>query len=152
MTTSKIIVGSTSFDTRDRLAIINLLYSYGYFFNENKLEEFSALFAKSALIELGQGKNKTIMNLSQWKEYISSLQQFSTQQQTQPRHILSAPRFDSQTSEQASGQSYLQLFSTKNKITSLVTTGIYDFVAIKQGFEWKLKHWVVKLDSSIFDG
>ncbi len=149
MTTSKIIVGSPSFNAGDRLAVINLLYSYGYFFNENKLEEFSALFAKSALIELGQEKNKTIMNLSQWKEYISTLQQFSTQQQTQPRHILSAPRFDSQTSDYASGQSYLQLFLTKSNITSLLTTGIYDFVAIKQGNEWKLNHWVVKLDSSL---
>ncbi|HAC65299.1 MAG TPA: hypothetical protein DCF68_17670 [Cyanothece sp. UBA12306] len=141
------MVGSTSFNATDRLAVINLLYSYGYFFNENKLEEFSALFAKSALIELGQGNNKTIMNLSQWIEYISGLQTFFTQQQTQPRHVLSSPRFDSQSSDQVHGQSYLQLFTTKHGITSLVTTGIYDFTAIKAGNEWKLNHWVVKLDS-----
>lgn len=145
--TSKTVVGDNSFNATDRLAVINLLYSYGYFFNEAKLEEFSALFAKSASIELGQGNSRTIMNLSQWREYISNLQEFSKQQQTQPRHVLSAPRFDSQTDDKARGQVYLQLFTTKNDKTSLVTTGVYEFTAVKQANEWKLNHWVVKLDS-----
>ena len=149
VTSSRNVVGETSFDATDRLAIINLLYSYGYFFNEAKLEEFSALFAKSASIELGQGNNRTIMNLSQWRTYILSLQEFSQQQQIQPRHVLSAPRFDSQTGDQASGQVYLQLFTTKNDLTSLLTTGVYEFTAVKQANEWKLNHWVVKLDSSL---
>jgi hypothetical protein len=149
VTTSTTVLGDTSFSATDRLAVINLLYSYGYLFNEAKLEEFLDLFAKSASIELGQGNNKVIMNLSQWREYISSLQQFSKQQQSQPRHILSAPRFDSQTDDKASGQVYLQLFTTKNDITWLVTTGVYGFTAVKQANEWKLNCWVVKLDSSL---
>ncbi|WP_235441185.1 nuclear transport factor 2 family protein [Limnoraphis robusta] len=149
MTTSKTVVGDTSFNGTDRLAVINLLYSYGYFFNEIKLEEFLALFAKSASIELGQGNNKTIMNLSQWRDYISNIQQFSRQQQIQPRHVLSTPRFDSQTSDQASGQIYLQLFTTQYNTTSLLTTGVYEFTAVKQANEWKLNHWVVKLDSTL---
>ncbi len=149
VTTLTTIVGNTSFNATDRLAVINLLYSYGYFFNEDKLEEFSALFTQSASIELGQGNDKMIMNLSEWRKYISSLQEFSQQQQIQPRHVLNAPRFDSQTSNKASGQVYLQLFTTKNDITSLLTTGIYEFTAVKQANEWKLSHWVVKLDSSL---
>lgn len=147
METSKIIVGNSSFNARDRLAVMNLLNSYGYFFNENKLEEFSDLFDTSAVIELGDGSNKTTMNLSQWRKYISNLQQFFRQQQIQPRHIVSATRFDSQTGEQMTGQSYLQLFTTQHNMTSLVTTGIYEFTAIQQEDNWKLSHWVVKLDS-----
>ena len=85
VTTLTTIVGNTSFNATDRLAVINLLYSYGYFFNEDKLEEFSALFTQSASIELGQGNDKMIMNLSEWRKYISSLQEFSQQQQIQPR-------------------------------------------------------------------
>ena len=143
------VVGNTSFNEIDRLAIINLLYSYGYFFNGGKLEEFSALFSQSASIELGQENDKVIMNLSQWKEYISGLQGLFKQQQIQPRHVVNAPRFDSQTSNEASGQAYLQLFTTQNNITSLLTTGVYEFTAVKQANEWKLSHWVVKLDSSL---
>ncbi|MDY7047248.1 MAG: nuclear transport factor 2 family protein [Microcystis panniformis WG22] len=148
-TTSNAFIGDTSFNATDRLAVINLLYSYGYLFNEIKLEKFLALFTKSASIELGEGNNSTIMNLSQWREYISNIQQFSKQQQIQPRHILSAPRFDSQTDEQMSGQIYLQLFTTRHNTTFLVATGVYEFIAVKQANEWKLNHWVVKLDSSL---
>ncbi|MHC5718801.1 MAG: hypothetical protein ACYTX0_43740, partial [Nostoc sp.] len=55
----------------------------------------------------------------------------------------------SQTDDRASGQVYLQLFTTKNDTTSLVTTGVYEFTAVKQANEWKLNYWVVKLDSSL---
>jgi hypothetical protein len=40
-------VGSVAFDVADRLAIINLFGVYAYTYDENRLDEFRALFTES---------------------------------------------------------------------------------------------------------
>ena len=50
-------VGSTAFDAADRLAIINLLGAYAYTYDQDRLDDFRALFIEAPeLVLLHEGR------------------------------------------------------------------------------------------------
>ena len=138
--------GDASFNAADRLAIINVLNSYGYFVDELQLDNFFSLFTSVPTIEFWHGESMIADGWEQFKAMTISRQEHFRREKIQRRHVLSAPRFDVQSDDSASGHVYLQLYKTQDNRVSLVTLGYYAFTAIKQRGEWKLASWIARVD------
>jgi hypothetical protein len=67
-------VGSTAFNAADRLAVINLVNSYGYLadnFGATRFDElFDELFAADATVELHAGDKMLVDGLTQFKDFV----------------------------------------------------------------------------------
>ena len=140
--------GSVSFDAKDRLAIINLISSYGYFFDEGLLDAWKNLFSEDAKI-IGLKPNKEAATISEYLDHATSRAKMFEEQKIQRRHFLGPVRFDRQTEDFASGNIYAQLYSTKDGEPKLVVTGYYVFKAAKAGSEWKIVYWEPIPDSEV---
>lgn len=151
MATTPTPPGTTMFCTRDRLAIINVLNSYGYFLDEEKMDDFFGLFTDAPVIEGWRGSDLLVAGWAKFREVTLNRRDHFRQNRIQRRHILSAPRFDRQSGEAATGQLYFQLYkSFEQTTTTLVTIGYYEFTAVKIAADWKIDRLVVRADS-LFD-
>lgn len=140
-------LGSTAFDVADRLAIINLINSYGYFIDEYGTDRFDELFAEAPTIEIHSGGKILAKGLTQFSALVHARHANFERENIQRRHILSAPRFDSQDSISACGQVYLQYYETRRgKSPALISVGLYEFRAIKRDSQWKLGSWIARPD------
>jgi hypothetical protein len=142
-------VGDASFNAADRLAVINLVSSYGYFYDRFDMAGFQSLFTDSPVFEFWVGDTKVVSGISEvlrdsveWRKDVKT-------EQGHRRHFLAPTRFDRQTESEATGEVYLAFYELKNGAMSLVTTGEYDFIAVKANGEWKLSKWVGRVDSSL---
>jgi SnoaL-like domain len=138
--------GNGSFNVEDRLAAINLLHSYGYLVDQQQLEDFFNQFADAPTIEFWQSDKKIVEGWEGFKETTTTRQAKFKQEKIQRRHVLTAPRFEQQSSDAMSGQVYLQLYKISGGTLSLITIGYYDFVLVKQRKQWKISRWVGHLD------
>lgn len=140
-------IGNTSFDATDRLAIVNVLNSYGYFVDELRMDDYFSLFTDSATVEMWFGERQIVESQAQFKHLATSRQEFFAREKIQRRHVLSAPRFERQSGNTASGQTYFRLYKIHHNVTSLVATGYYEFSAVKNNERWQLDRWIGRLDS-----
>jgi hypothetical protein len=140
--------GLVSFDAKDRLAIINLISSYGYFGDEGLLDEWKNLFSEDAKI-IGLKPNKEAATISEYMDHVTSRAKMFEERKIQRRHFLGPVRFDGQTEDFASGIIYAQLYWTQDGEPKLVATGYYVFKAAKAGSEWKIVYWEPIPDSEI---
>jgi len=141
--------GNTSFNATDRLAILNLLHSYGYLFDENRLGEYEKLFSSTARFN-NLVPQKTSATLEEFIEFLASRLKAFVANGVQRRHFLGPVRFDHQTPTKASGQVYLQLFSIEQGgPPQLLLTGFYSFSTVKENQQWKIDQWEVAVDSRI---
>lgn len=145
-------IGSTSFDPKDRLAIVNLLSSYGYLFDEGKLDEYRNLFSESARFE-DLVPNKKSASLEEFMTFLIPRAEYFNKNDIQRRHFLGPMRFATQTESTAAGQVYLQLYSIEQGgPPSLLLTGYYSFKVEKIDQQWKISSWQVTVDSRIEAG
>lgn len=141
-------VGSAAFDAADRLAIINVINSYGYFLDEFGAERLDALFIDTPTLEIWSGGKKLVAGLPQFRNLVQGRHENFKRENIQRRHILSAPRFERQDGGAASGQVYLQYYETQaGGRPVLATVGVYEFTAVRQGGQWKLDRWIARPDS-----
>jgi hypothetical protein len=63
-------VGSTAFNAADRLAVINLVNSYGYLADNFGATRFDELFAADATVELHAGDKMLVDGLTQFKDFV----------------------------------------------------------------------------------
>lgn len=147
-TSATLPLGGTGFDATDRLAIINVLDSYGYLVDQLRIEEFFDLFCDAPTVEFWHGDHQIAAGWAHFKELTTTRQEFFRREKIQRRHVLTAPRFETQTDTSAGGQVYLQLYKVKDGQITLVTLGYYDFVAVKQRGEWKLQRWIARIDAA----
>jgi SnoaL-like domain len=140
-------VGRVDFDAADRLAIVNLFGAYAYTYDENRLDDFRALFTESPeLVLLHEGRP-----LSADIEAVMSLlairkEKFKAEN-NQRRHALNSFWFSSQSDREATGHCYVQVFAiTDGAAPTPDLTGRYEFTAFKQGGAWRFSRWVVAID------
>jgi SnoaL-like domain len=142
-------VGSAAFDVADRLAIINLFGAYAYSYDENRLDDFRALFTESPeLVLLHEGRPlsadiDTVMSL------LAVRKAGFKAENNQRRHALNSFWFSSQGDTEATGHCYVQVFAIRDggpPVPDL--TGRYEFTASKQGGAWRFSRWVVAIDQA----
>lgn len=141
--------GSADFDVADRLAIINLFGAYAHTYDGNRLDEFRTLFTESPeLVLLHEGVPlsadiETVMGL------LATRKAAFKAENNQRRHALNSFWFTSQTTGEATGHCYVQVFAIQNggpPIPDL--TGCYDFTAVKRDGAWRFRRWVVGIDQT----
>ncbi|RHW28351.1 hypothetical protein D0Z08_05115 [Nocardioides immobilis] len=139
--------GDTTFDVRDRLAIINVLSSYGFFIDHSRFEEFCGLFSSRPTVEMWCGKDLLVEGWEQFRDLVIARQQAFERDNVERRHVLTAVRFDAQGAQAASGQAYVLLYSTEHDASSLVTTGCYEFTTVNERGQWKIDRLIGHVDS-----
>ena len=142
-------VGWAAFDVADRLAIINLFGAYAYTYDQDRLDEFRALFTESpelVLLHEGQPLSSdidTVMSLLKVRK--SGFKN----QDNRRRHALNSYWFTSQSATEATGHVYVQVFAIRaGGPPSPDLTGCYDFTAAKEQDVWRLSRWVVAIDQT----
>lgn len=140
------LVGDPSFDVADRLAIVNVLNSYGYFVDELRMDDFFGLFTDSPTVEVWRSDKQVVDSWARFKHLATSRQEFFARENIQRRHVLSAPRFERQSVKAASGQVYLRLYKVYKGVVSLITMGYYEFTAVKKNGHWNIDRWIGRLD------
>jgi SnoaL-like domain len=146
-------VGSVDFNVADRLAIINLFGAYAYTYDENRLDEFRALFTESPeLVLLHDGVPlsadiETVMSL------LAARKAAFKADNNQRRHALNSFWFAGQSAGEATGHCYVQVFAIKDGGPPTIDlTGRYEFTAVKQDGSWRFQRWVVALDQTTPSG
>ena len=136
-------------DVADRLAVINLIHSYGFFIDQYRMDDFFSLFTDNPVAEMWIAGELVMRDWPSLRGKIIERQEAFKREGTQRRHILSAPRFDMQNSSAIIGQSYVQLYTIKDGRLTMITTGYYDFTAVKQGTVWKIDRWIGHADAAV---
>jgi hypothetical protein len=146
-------IGSVALDVADRLAIINLFGAYAYTYDENRLDEFRALFTESPqLVLLHEGLTLS-ENIDTVMSLLAARKSAFKAQNNQRRHALNSFWFSSQSAREATGYCYVQVFAVKDggpPVPDL--SGCYEFTAVKQGGAWRFSRWVVAIDQTQPDG
>ncbi|WP_231639419.1 nuclear transport factor 2 family protein [Mycobacterium sp. Marseille-P9652] len=142
-------VGGVDFDVADRLAIINLFGAYAHTYDENRLDEFRALFTESpelVLLHDGaplSGDIDTVMSL------LAARKAAFKAENNQRRHALDSFWIAGQTADEATGHCYVQVFAVKDGGPPTPDlTGRYEFTAVKQHGSWRFHRWVVVIDQT----
>jgi len=133
----------------DRLAIINLLGAYAHTYDENRLDEFRALFTESPeLVLWHEGREMssdvdTVMGLLQARKAAFQAEN------NQRRHALNSIWFTGQTGTEATGLCYFQVFAIRDGgPPSPEITGCYEFTAVEVEGAWRFGRWVVRVDQT----
>ncbi|MFY9329178.1 MAG: nuclear transport factor 2 family protein [Georgfuchsia sp.] len=147
MSTGKNSWRDSSFNAAERLAIINVLLSFGYFLDEMQMENYFGLFTDSATIE-AWFDNKKIFEGQHFQDETAKRRERFKSGKIQRRHVISPPRFDEQTDDTACGQIYFRIYQTVDggEVT-LGIIGVYEFAVVKRQGQWYIDRWIVQLDS-----
>jgi len=140
-------VGGVSFDVADRLAIINLLGAYAYNYDENRLDEFRALFTESPQLVLEHDGNELSEDIDVVMSLLAARKAAFKAAGNQRRHALNSFWFSSQSASEATGHCYVQVFAVVDGgPPSPALTGSYEFTAVKEDGMWRFGRWVVAID------
>lgn len=146
-------VGSVGFDVADRLAIINLFGAYAYTYDENRLDEFRALFTESPQLVLLHDGVPLSADIETVMTLLAARKAAFKADNNQRRHALNSFWFASQTAREATGHCYVQVFAIKDGgPPTPELTGRYEFTAVKRDGSWRFQRWVVALDQTTADG
>jgi hypothetical protein len=142
-------VGSVAFEVADRLAIINLFGAYAYTYDENRLDEFRALFTESPDLVLVHEGRPLSADIDTVMSLLAARKAAFKAENNQRRHALNSFWFSSQTAGEATGHCYVQVFAIKDGgPTAPDLTGRYEFTAVKRDGAWRFARWVVAIDQT----
>jgi SnoaL-like domain len=143
-------VGSVAFDVADRLAIINLFGAYAYTYDENRLDEFRALFTESPqLVLLHEGRTLSA-GVDAVMKLLAVRKEAFKAENNQRRHALNSFWFASQSTTEATGHCYVQVFAVQDGgPPNPELTGRYEFTAVKDDGVWRFSRWVLAIDQTI---
>ena len=143
-------IGGVAFDVADRLAIINLFGAYAYAYDQNRLDDFCALFTESPKLGLRLPDGTTVsQGVDTLMELLAKRKGEFKVQNNQRRHALNSFWFDNQSAEEATGRCYVQVFAIRDGgPPSPDLTGCYEFTAVKQDGVWRFSRWVLAIDQA----
>lgn len=142
-------VGGVAFDVADRLAIINLFGAYAYTYDENRLDDFRALFTASPELVLLHEDRVLSADIDTVMSFLKARKAAFKAENNQRRHALNSFWFDSQSATEATGHCYVQVFAIRDGgPPSPALTGRYEFTAVKQDGVWRFGRWVVAADQT----
>ncbi len=141
-------VGDAAFNASDRLAVVNLVSSYGPLYDQFKMTEWRALFVEKPVLEFWLNGKKQLEGIDLLLAITQKRQEYFKQEKLQRRHFLT-PRFVRQTADTITGEAYFQLLTNKGDKPAFVTTGLYEFTAVNEGNQWKFSRWVAHLDNPL---
>ena len=136
--------GSVKFKAEDRLAVINLVSSYGPNYDENRLDLSEQLYWKDAKM-VGFVPGKNVATPTEFFEWAKPRRAKLQRNGIQMRHFIT-PMIASQTETTVTGIAYLQKYWIKDGKISLDEMGYYKFEATKKGDEWRFSRWEFKRD------
>jgi SnoaL-like domain len=139
-------LGDASFNPANRLAVTNLVASYGPLYDQFKLTEFRALFVEKPIFEFWLGDKKMGEGIDTVLPLLQKRQELFKQEKIQRRHYLT-PRFIRQDADTVTGEAYFLLLTNKGDKPAFVTTGVYEFTAVNEGGNWRIGRWIAHLDS-----
>lgn len=140
-------VGRVDFDVSDRLAIINLFGAYAYTYDENRLDDFRALFTESPQLVLLHDGRPLSADIDTVMGLLAVRKAGFKAENNQRRHALNSFWFSSQSDIEATGHCYVQVFAVKDGgAPTPDLTGRYEFTAVKQDGAWRFSRWVVAID------
>ena len=173
---SSFLAGGTDFNTKDRLAITNVIHAYAFHWDSGDVDEFLSLCTDDAdYITYGAGGAGGAVNDGgvfdhgeiKDKSAVQSARDrtaFFQKNQMQRRHIMSSTLFMEQTSDTAEVIQYCLLITTDSDSqskspeadqssvfvkTKIVSPIVYRFEFAKLGDTWKIRSREINLDSSI---
>lgn len=139
--------GDAQFDVADRLAIANLMGAYAYTYDQDRLDEFRALFTESPQLVLLHEGQVLSEDIDVVMELLAARKSAFRAERNKRRHAVNSFWITSQTANEATGHCYVQVFAIRNGGAPVPDlTGCYDFTAVKQQGVWKLARWVVTVD------
>lgn len=142
-------VGSVAFDAADRLAIINLFGAYAYTYDENRLDEFRALFTEGPELGLLNEGSELTQDIDTVMSVLALRKAKFKAENNQRRHALNSFWFSSQNANEATGRCYVQVFAIKDGGRPAPDlTGCYEFTAVKQDGVWRFSRWILALDQA----
>lgn len=146
-------IGSVAFDVADRLAIINLFGAYAYSYDENRLDEFRALFTDAPQLGLLHEGAELTQDIDTVMTLLADRKAKFKAESNQRRHALNSFWFSSQSASEATGRCYVQVFAIKDGGSPAPDlTGCYEFTAVKQDGVWRLSRWIVAMDQTQLGG
>lgn len=145
--------GSVDFDVADRLAIINLFGAYAHSYDENRLDEFRALFTEAPRLGLLHEGAELTQDIDTVMNLLAARKAKFRAESNQRRHALNSYWFSSQSASEATGRCYVQVFAIRDGgLPTPDLTGCYEFIAVKQQGVWRLSRWVVAMDQAQLGG
>ncbi|MCQ4362982.1 MULTISPECIES: nuclear transport factor 2 family protein [Mycobacterium] len=141
--------GDPHFDVADRLAVANLLGAYAYTYDQDRLDDFRALFTESPeLVLLHEGRVLS-EDINVVMELLAARKSAFRAERNKRRHALNSLWITGQTPDTMTGHCYVQVFAIRDGGPPLPDlTGCYDFTAAKQQGVWRLDRWVVTADQT----
>lgn len=131
--------GSVNFNAEDRLAVINLISSYGPYYDENRLDLSEKLYWEDAEI-VGFIPEKNIASASEFFEWARPRRAKLKEKGIEMRHYL-IPKIIRQTETAVAGIAYFQKYWIADGEALLNEMGVYKFEATKKVDEWRLSRW-----------
>lgn len=137
----------------DRIAITEVIASYGYDYDEFRLDQWLEKFTPDATVTLTLAGNE--VGAASGRDAIGAMLGARVTGfragNVQRRHNMTSIVVDELTTTTAKARSYLILTSTgPSGPTELVTSGRYRFELVKQDGVWRVSAWVIGLDDPGF--
>jgi hypothetical protein len=132
----------------DRHLIMEALARYAWGFDTADFDLLGEVFAEDAVsggVVAGTGIAWGPMRGR--AQIVSTLADIRRQQTDQRRHNIGSFLFDAQSDTAATVRCYLDLVSTRNGASRLVTGGIYSADFTKEGDVWRIKRLEAVLDA-----
>ena len=147
------IPGNTDFNSKDRIAINDVIDAYGFYWDSNDLESFLSLFSDDAIGVTINARNERdkylIKSVNQVNDYKKRMEYFE-KHQMQRRHMMANTLFISMDSNYAHIKKYMTLMTTnKKEKTEIVTPISYVFKLEKINSIWKIVYREINLDKQI---
>ena len=142
-------IGGVDFDVADRLAIINLLGAYAYTYDQDRLDDFRALFTDSPEFVLLLDNHEYSADIDTVMGLLSARKSRFNTEANKRRHALNSWWFTSQSAQEATGHCYVQVFSIRAGGPPIAElSACYDFTAVKQDGVWRIGRWVIDADQT----
>ncbi|WP_277395994.1 nuclear transport factor 2 family protein [Mycobacterium camsae] len=139
--------GDAHFDVADRLAVANLMGAYAYTYDQDRLDDFRALFTESPKLALLHEGRVLSEDINIVMALLAARKSAFRAERNKRRHALNSFWITGQTASEVTGHCYVQVFAIRDGGPPVADlTGSYEFTAVKQQGVWRLDRWVVTVD------